>query len=226
MAAFELARDLGADAVEFDVHSTSDGALVVHHDYLLDRTTSGTGLIHEHSLHQVKRIDAGSWFGPQYADQRVPDLDQVLCLGGLEFELELKGFTRAHMLGVVEQVRAHGVLDRTEFTSWHLPMLLALQHACPGARLGLFTRRREPWMPPEIFEHLVLCATEFATFDVVHVYAGDIDANLVAKIHDRGMIAHANDAADHDQMQRALDAGVDRLSTDDVELAITLARPQ
>lgn len=226
MAAFALARDLGVDAIEFDVHSTSDGAPVVHHDYLLDRTTSGTGPIHEHSLEQVTGLDAGSWFDPRYADQRVPRLDQVLSLNGLEFELELKGFTRAHMIDVVEQVRAHGVLGRTEFTSWHLPMLSALQTECPEARIGLFTRRREAWMPPQIFEHLVLCATEFAAFDVVHVYAGDVDADLVAKIHDRGMIAHANDAADRDQIQRALDAGVDQLSTNDVELAITLVRPQ
>ena len=50
MAAFYAARDLGADAIEFDVHLTEDGHLVVVHDYDLARTTSGAGYVFESSL--------------------------------------------------------------------------------------------------------------------------------------------------------------------------------
>jgi glycerophosphoryl diester phosphodiesterase len=63
MAAFRAARELGADAVEFDVHATSDGHLVVVHDYDLSRTTSGTGLVHERELAYVRSLSAGAWFG-------------------------------------------------------------------------------------------------------------------------------------------------------------------
>jgi glycerophosphoryl diester phosphodiesterase len=74
-------------------------------------------------------------------------------------------------------------------------------------------------MPASVFERVVLAATEFDTFDVVHVYAADADPSLVAQIHARGLVAHTNDAASRDEMERALDAGVDRLSTDHVQLA-------
>jgi hypothetical protein len=77
-------------------------------------------------------------------------------------------------------------------------------------------------MPASVFEQAVLVPTEFDVFDVVHVYAADVDAGLVAKIHDRGLVAHANDAASRDEMERAVHAGVDRLSTDHVQLARNL----
>jgi len=54
MAAFLGACDLGVDGIEFDVHQTSDGSLVVIHDYDLGRTTDGSGLVHEHELSYVR----------------------------------------------------------------------------------------------------------------------------------------------------------------------------
>lgn len=222
LAAFHAAQTLGVDAIEFDVHSTHDGTLVVHHDYLLDRTTSGSGPIHEHGAAYVRALDAGSWFDPAYVGEQVPLLDEVLSLAGLEFELELKGFTRAHMRAVAETVHAHGAMNRTEITSWHLPMLLALKDQYPDARLGLFSRRREQWMPDSVFEDVVLAPTEFGAFDVIHVYAADVSPDLVTKIHDRGLIAHANDAANNADIECALRAEVDRFSTDDVELGLTV----
>jgi glycerophosphoryl diester phosphodiesterase len=59
LAAFTSAADLGDHAIELDVHATADGELVVHHDYLLDRTTSGTGLIHQQPWAYVRELDAG-----------------------------------------------------------------------------------------------------------------------------------------------------------------------
>jgi glycerophosphoryl diester phosphodiesterase len=139
LAAFRTAIDLGADAIEFDVHSTSDGALVVHHDYLLDRTTTGTGPVHERDLRYVRGLDAGAWFDRRYRSERVPVLGEVLSFAGIDFELELKGFTWNHMQTALDTVRAYDAIERTEFTSWHVPMLLALKDACPEARVGVFS---------------------------------------------------------------------------------------
>jgi len=51
----------------------------VMHDEQLDRTTDCTGLVKTHTLAEVKQCDAGSWFGPQFAGQRVPTLDEVFA---------------------------------------------------------------------------------------------------------------------------------------------------
>jgi glycerophosphoryl diester phosphodiesterase len=53
---------LGADAVEFDLRVSSDGQLVVFHDPTLERTTDGRGAVEQHSVAQLKRLDAGARF--------------------------------------------------------------------------------------------------------------------------------------------------------------------
>src|SRR5919204_3658410 len=79
MISFARAVELGADWVELDVHLTRDGALAVIHDETLERTTNGKGLVREHTLDELKRLDAGSWFAPAYAGERIPSLDEELA---------------------------------------------------------------------------------------------------------------------------------------------------
>ena len=80
LAAFEQAIQLGVDILEIDVHATRDGQIVVLHDAAIDRTTDGTGLVAELSSEQVRRADAGSWFGADFTGERVPLLEEVLDL--------------------------------------------------------------------------------------------------------------------------------------------------
>src|SRR3712207_4357995 len=92
MVSFERALALRADAIECDVHPTSDGKLVVIHDPTLDRTTSGQGFVSAHTSEQIRALDAGSWFDPSFADERVPLLDEVLdwARGRTKVVIEIK----------------------------------------------------------------------------------------------------------------------------------------
>lgn len=65
---------------EFDVERTQDGHLVCIHDNTVDRTTNGKGKVNQMTLAQIQALDAGSWFGPEFAGERVPTIDQVLEL--------------------------------------------------------------------------------------------------------------------------------------------------
>jgi glycerophosphoryl diester phosphodiesterase len=85
LPAFRLARQLGADWIELDVHQTRDGELVVIHDKRVDRTTNGQGAVNELTLSQLKTLDAGSWFDANhprhpntYKGTRIPTLQEVL----------------------------------------------------------------------------------------------------------------------------------------------------
>ncbi len=91
MSAFLRAIEAGADAIEFDVQASSDGQLVVIHDSTIDRTTDGTGAVFETDGATIAGLDAGSWFSPDHAGERVPTLADVLDLDDLGFELELYG---------------------------------------------------------------------------------------------------------------------------------------
>jgi hypothetical protein len=99
-------------------------------------------------------------------------------------------------------------------------MLVTLKGHAPRARIGLFSRRREPWMPAGVFERMVVSAAEFTPADVVHVQAADLTPAIAARLHDLGRTVHANDAASTDDLRRAVASGADRTSVDDCALAV------
>lgn len=70
----------GFGYVEVDVALTSDGHAVLLHDARVDRTTDGTGRLADLTLEQVRTLDAGSWFAPEFAGTRVPTLEEFLDL--------------------------------------------------------------------------------------------------------------------------------------------------
>lgn len=78
LASFAAAANLGVRWVEFDVRLTGDGALVVFHDETLERTTDGRGRLSETTLAALRGLDAGSWFGPAFAGERVPTLEDAM----------------------------------------------------------------------------------------------------------------------------------------------------
>ncbi len=77
-AAFQAAVECGADFIELDVQMTKDGRLAVIHDADVDRTTNGTGKVADHTLAQLKALDAGSWKGQAFTGERIPSLEEVL----------------------------------------------------------------------------------------------------------------------------------------------------
>lgn len=68
-----------ADMLELDVHFSRDRELVIMHDHTVDRTTNGTGYVHEQTMAELRRLDAGAWFGARFAGERIPTLDEVIA---------------------------------------------------------------------------------------------------------------------------------------------------
>src|ERR1022692_2335395 len=79
LPAFQAAIDAGADFFELDVRTTSDGGLVLMHDRKVDRTTNGTGAVREMTFDQIRALDAGAKFSPQFAGTKVPSLEEALA---------------------------------------------------------------------------------------------------------------------------------------------------
>src|SRR5712671_5745345 len=85
LAAFRLAADLGAQAVETDLQLTRDGRLILIHDDKLRRTTNGRGLVTAKTFDELRRLDAGAWFPKRvvgrrqvprrFAGERIPSLE-------------------------------------------------------------------------------------------------------------------------------------------------------
>jgi len=138
LAAFRRAVELGADMIELDAQLTRDGAVVVIHDYTLERTTSGGGAVHETTLADLRRLDAGAWFDTAFRGERVPTLAETLAAVPLAFNVELKpvgpGELEARALAVVEEA---GALERTIFSSFAMDALERVRARSAVARLAV-----------------------------------------------------------------------------------------
>ena len=78
LAAVRLAAEQGATWVEVDTMVTRDGHAVIHHDDELGRCNDGRGWVLGRDLADLARLDAGSWFAPHHAGERIPTLDALI----------------------------------------------------------------------------------------------------------------------------------------------------
>ena len=92
LPSFEGAIAMGADMVELDVQLTSDKEVVVFHDEKLSRCTDGRGRIADHTLAQLKKLDAGIWYDKSFQNTRIPTLAEVLgvCKNKIAVNIEIK----------------------------------------------------------------------------------------------------------------------------------------
>jgi glycerophosphoryl diester phosphodiesterase len=141
LASFRLAMELGAEAVEFDVHQAADKELVVIHDESLRRTAGRPEHIRDLSWQELCRFDVGSWFDRRFAAERIPRLEEVMDLLGKEAEahLELKRGSSCYsgIEGrVVELLRRRRALKTCVVSSFDHQALRAVRALEPKARLG------------------------------------------------------------------------------------------
>ncbi|SFE56308.1 glycerophosphoryl diester phosphodiesterase [Paenibacillus catalpae] len=140
LASFRLAAEQGSHMVELDIHLSMDGKLIVCHDDTLDRTTDCSGAIR--SLHSdvIREADAGSWFSPAFAGERVPFLEEVYDLlpEDVEINVEVKDSAGALLDEILlDYLRAENRLERTIVSSFDHKLLLRLKQAEPELRIGL-----------------------------------------------------------------------------------------
>jgi len=149
LAAFDCARQQGADGIELALQLSRDGHLVVIHDYTVDATTDGHGDVAEMSLADLKRLDAGAWFSAAFAGERIPTLDEVFDAFGdkLLINVEIKsspawGYCADKLLA--ECVRRHGMSERVIVSSFDPVILRNLRQMMPAAMMGFLY---QPDMP-------------------------------------------------------------------------------
>jgi len=141
-AAFARALDLDVDMIELDVQLTRDGHLVVLHDEGLERTTNGHGAVREHTLSEIKTLDAGIWFGPQFMGERVLTLSEVLELVGsaARLNVEVKAPCAdwpALAPQLIDTLERYQALESTIISCFQPEALLVVREYSNRARLGL-----------------------------------------------------------------------------------------
>lgn len=213
--AFLAAKKAGADGVELDVHATSDGILVVHHDYYLGHPDNGTGTIKDLPYSSIKNLTIENIY-------YIPTLEEVFDKVGKKFhyEIELKCLTLDAAEKTVTLAKSHGLLSSIEFTSPHSYLLSELKRRHPTLNTGLFAMGRPTWMDESLYAALCLSEAHLGHYNVVHLQPKDITKEIVAAFHKADLTVHAADCDDKETIIRMKAMGVDQFSTNDLGLSL------
>ncbi len=111
LPAWRAAVEAGADFIEIDVRTTSDGKLVIMHDSTVDRTTDGHGEVAALSFAEIRKLDAGAKFDPGFKGTPVPTFDEAMefARGRIGIYIDAKRISAADLVAVV---RRYGMEDR------------------------------------------------------------------------------------------------------------------
>jgi glycerophosphoryl diester phosphodiesterase len=140
-AAFRRAIAMGAGFIETDLQLSRDARFVAIHDATVNRTTNGHGAVHDLTLAELRRLDAGSWFSSEFAGERIPTLEEILEFAkkhDVVFYLEMKptgSWGGEHAL--ISALRESGEIARTVVISFDPVILVGVRQIEPTLMTGL-----------------------------------------------------------------------------------------
>lgn len=221
VAAFDKARKMKADYIELDVQMSRDGKLVVIHDTTVNRTTDidskAPVKVKDLTLKELRKLDAGSSFGPQFTGERIPTFEKVLdrYKGKIGLLIELK--EPALYPGIEEKVAAalkKRKMDKPKngkviVQSFDFNSVRRIHELLPSVPTGVLTSR-----PSDLTDAKL---NEFAGYaNYVNAHLGNVaaDPTLVGRIHALGMKITPWTVRSRDEVPPLLQAGVDGIVTD------------
>lgn len=212
LAAFLLAAELGADGIELDVHLSRDGEVVVIHDFSLEATTDGHGQVRDHSLAELRELDAGSWFGAAYSGQRIPTLQEVVDTVGhrllINIELKTKNLRDEGLVAeVVRIVEDCNLSHRVVISSFNPIALRRVRKANPTIPLGLLYDADQNLILRQAWLRYVVRP------EALHPHYSLVDSKYVRWARARGYRLHVWTADDPGVMQKLIQYGVDIIIT-------------
>lgn len=214
LAALRCGYEHGFRAVEFDVMMLVDGALVLMHDTELGRTVPGRGPVIEQTYASLSAVDAGAWFAPAFAGERVPTFAHAaqFCLHhGLKMNVEIKplpGMAQATGRCVAEAC-ADLPVDAVLLSSFSVQALQAAQAAAPGVARGLLVEA----VPSDWHQQLDQLGAI-----ALHAQASQLTAAQAGAIKHAGFGLMCYTVNDPEQARTLFAWGVDAICTDRLDL--------
>lgn len=206
LAAFHKAIDFGADYFELDVWLSRDDSLMVIHDDSLHRTTDGSGPVADFSYAELMQLDAGSWFDPTFAGERIPTLKQAL-LPAKENDSGVCIEVKSSAEGIVERI--YQLVEKLSMANRVVLFSFDANQVAEGKRLN-------PNVPAlYLVGDMVLTDIDKAL--QVHADAigagGEINKALIDAAHQRGLEFWKWTVNDADDMRRLIGMGADAIIT-------------
>jgi glycerophosphoryl diester phosphodiesterase len=208
-AAFEAAVEQGAAYTETDIRLSADAQLVLMHDPTLDRTTDARGPVSAKRLDELRKVDAGSWFGHDFAGERIP-----------EFEPFLRWVEERAPFGAALEVKASGIGARVAELAWASPArehlaiyafdaaeIRAAKSVCPDLPCLLLLRLTDD--PGKVIARIEACGADGA--DVPWQWRA---LALTAEMQARGLLVGGGSSDGGQAARELVEMGADVIDTD------------
>ncbi|MFX0023521.1 MAG: glycerophosphodiester phosphodiesterase [Candidatus Hermodarchaeota archaeon] len=208
LKSFQKAIDLKADYVEFDVHQSNDGEIVIIHDAFINDLNGQKRLIKDMELLDLKTIDVGE-------GEKIPTIRELINIAkgkiGLQCEVKAPGFSKE----LVELLNQENLIETSIISSFMFDELLELQKLNLKLKLALL-------IPPEI--HSTRRLTKYCNkaidnnFYAIHPYFKAINNEIIKVIHDNDILVNVWTVNKESDMREVLKMGVDGIISDDIHL--------
>lgn len=178
MASLDSCIRYGVDVMELDVVMSADSIFYLLHDRTLDRTTNGTGKPGDYPSYVLDTLDAGSWFGPQWAGQKLPRFADILKKAHDSSTDITIDYRNGEFRDIIELLKSEDMLERTNFTFGRDEDMIAFRKEFPEIRtLQAYVRN------PADLDKVI----EAASPDIIVCRIGMLDRKFVRKCHRKGL---------------------------------------
>ncbi len=212
LVAFKRAMEVGSDMIELDIHLSKDRQVMVIHDDVLNRTTNGAGKVSDYTLEQLKQLDAGGWFAPQFKGERIPTLKEVLELarGHLLVNIEIKNGDpgrydiRDLAERALQEVKRAGMENQVLFCSFDPQALQRIQEKNPRVPTALILNKK--WdFPQEV--------TGGKSFTLLSCRKSVLTPSNLSRARQKGLKVFVWTLDTEEEMEQFLNWGMDGIIT-------------
>lgn len=213
LASVRSAISNNVPVIEIDTRLSADGVCVLMHDTTVDRTTDGTGAVSSMTVAQLRTLDAGSWFSPDFAGERIPTAAEVMDIADgrliLYFDLKVSGQINA----IVDALNQSG-FDPEDCWFWTYNSAsdaASIRAQLPGAKIIWGDPPGNWTSDPNYFSNLR--SVGVYGFDL-GVYYGTVNTAFLIAAKQAGFVVSIYTILDPDTMVRNAELGVDYMETD------------
>ncbi|ASB91451.1 glycerophosphodiester phosphodiesterase [Bacillus sonorensis] len=226
LLAYKLGQRMKGDYIEIDLQMTKDGRLIAMHDETLDRTTNGTGLVKDHTLKEIKQLDAGSWFNEKYPELakkeyvglKVPTLEEVIQTFGKNARYYIE--TKSPEVYPQMEEKLLNTLNKYKLTGPNVHSNKVIIQSFSPESLNII-HQLNPAIP--LVQLLWYDGPASITDDELKAYKtysvglgmnfDQIDQAYVQKVRKAGLLIHPYTVNEKEDMRRLLDWGVTGMFT-------------
>ncbi len=219
LAAINKALEIGVDYIEIDVRLTLDNVPVVIHDARVNRTTNGKGPVVWYYYQSLKKLDAGSWFGPEFSNERIPSLNEVMqkVFPHTKLLIELKGSVIMQPLlarEVVKLIKKFNAEKLCIVQSFSAALLQAVQRESKEVEVNLLLNYQNEKLPFYVDRFPKLGNIyRFKKSNAVNPNYKYVSPEIIEEIHEKGKEIFCWTVNDIGTMRHLVEMGVDGIIT-------------